>query len=65
MHLRAASPLIALLSLLAATAASAWDQPRIVNGVTSHDFPTTGQLLYWTRVGRSTTTTKAAGAAER
>ena len=24
----------------------AWEQPRIVNGVTSYDFPTTGQLLY-------------------
>jgi hypothetical protein len=31
---------------LAATSAVAWEQPRIVNGVTSHDFATTGQLLY-------------------
>jgi hypothetical protein len=34
--------------VLAATAATgfAWEQPRIVNGVVSYDFPTTGQLLY-------------------
>jgi hypothetical protein len=35
-------------ALLAATAGSglAWEQPRIVNGVVSSDFPTVGQLLY-------------------
>ena len=36
--------LIAFLSGVAA--AQVFEQPRIVNGVTSHDFPTTGQLLY-------------------
>ena len=30
----------------AVTPGFAWEQPRIVNGLTSHDFPTTGQLLY-------------------
>jgi hypothetical protein len=32
--------------VVSASSGFAWDQPRIVNGVTSYDFPTTGQLLY-------------------
>lgn len=37
---------IAAVIAIAAGHGFAWEQPRIVNGVTSHDFPTTGQLLY-------------------
>jgi len=46
MVLRPTVSALVFWSLLTATSASAWEQPRIVNGVTSHDFPTTGQLLY-------------------
>jgi hypothetical protein len=36
-----------VVSLLSAAGNGfAWEQPRIVNGVLSYDFPTTGQLLY-------------------